>query len=57
MTVCAVREGVTSPSNQTAGLQCTIATMEDELSMIDEKGKEVTKEQKEHLYNRIEELK
>ncbi|XP_036961856.1 coiled-coil domain-containing protein 113 isoform X1 [Acanthopagrus latus] len=31
--------------------------MEDELSMIDEKGKEVTKEQKEHLYNRIEELK
>lgn len=57
MTVCAVREGITSPSNQTAGLQCTIATMEDELSMIDEKGKEVTKEQKEHLYNRIEELK
>ncbi|XP_030281698.1 cilia- and flagella-associated protein 263 [Sparus aurata] len=31
--------------------------MEDELSLMEGKGKEVTKEQKEHLCNRIEELK
>ena len=41
----------------TAGVQCTIATMEDKLSLMEEGGKEVTKEQKELLYNRVEELK
>ncbi|XP_059190761.1 coiled-coil domain-containing protein 113 [Centropristis striata] len=40
----------------TARVQCTIATMEDELSLLEENSKEVTQEQKE-LYNRVEELK
>lgn len=40
----------------TAEVQCTLATMEDELSLIEENG-EVTQEQKELVYKRIEELK
>lgn len=41
----------------TAGVQCTLATMEDELLLMEEKGREVPQERKELLYNRVEELK
>ncbi|XP_029289320.1 cilia- and flagella-associated protein 263 [Cottoperca gobio] len=41
----------------TAMVQCTLATMEDDLSLMEEKGKEVTQEQKDLLYNQVEELK
>lgn len=51
------REGNTGPSNQAAQVQSPLATMEDELSLMEESGKEVTQEQKELLYSRVEELK
>ena len=41
----------------TARVTCTIATMEGELSLMEEKGKEVTQERKELLYNQVKELK
>lgn len=47
------------PLATTAGFQCTLATMEDEPSVMEEeKGKEVIqKEQKRLLHEQIEELR
>ncbi|XP_034540690.1 coiled-coil domain-containing protein 113 [Notolabrus celidotus] len=53
---CTTHECTVSPSNE-ASVLCTIATMAEDLSLTEEKGKEVMKEQKEDLYKRIQELR
>ncbi|XP_067357469.1 cilia- and flagella-associated protein 263 isoform X2 [Channa argus] len=45
------------PIETTSVIQCTLATMEDELSVMREKDNEITAKQEELIYNQIEELK
>ncbi|CAJ1057110.1 coiled-coil domain-containing protein 113 [Xyrichtys novacula] len=45
-----------NPRNK-AGVVCTLATMERELSLMEEKGKGVTEEEREDLFKRVQELK